>query len=389
MALFRTRSKAPTVRAEAASTAVVTPATLALLSATVGAGRERAMRIPVVSRARDLHAGLIGTTPLRYYRQTWDGENLVDEPLQPEPWMIRPDRRTSYAHTFSWLFDDLFFYGVAYLHIDARVNGFPSSLSWVPAATVNVQTVLEAGNYPIGGIDGVTVNGQPVPREDLIFFYSPISPLLEAGSRAIVTAERLEQAAQKFASTPIGMGVLKQTSGEPMTSDELQDLASDWVALREEGAIAALNQYTDFIESKMDPSRLQLTEARQHQALELARVANVSPFLVGAPNSSGFTYQNAEQARAQLAQDCLPFLTAIEETLSSDVVTPRGTIVRFDRSIFEATAGIEGVDSDLSPQAQAREVAEIIQKIYLGVANDVVSRDEARAIINQAGGDLG
>jgi hypothetical protein len=161
------------------------------------------------------------------------------------------------------------------------------------------------------------------------------------------------------------------------------------VALREEGAIAALNQYTEFIESKMDPSRLQLTEARQHQALELARVANVSPFLVGAPNSSGFTYQNAEQARAQLAQDCLPFLTAIEETLSSDVVTPRGTIVRFDRSIFEATAGIEGVDSDLSPQAQAREVAEIIQKIYLGVANDVVSRDEARAIINQAGGDLG
>ena len=61
---------------------------------------------------------------------------------------------------------------------------------------------------------------------------------------------------------------------------------------------------------------------------------------------------------------------------------PPGQIVRFDRSIFDET-------TDSAPEAsQARELAEIIQKIYLGVANDVVSRDEARAIINQAGGNL-
>ena len=342
MALFRTKTK-PEAPVVAASTAAVSTATLALLSASVGAGRERAMRIPTISRARDLHAGLISTTPLRHYRQEWNGTELEDLPLPPESWMLRPDRRTSLAHTLAWTFDDLYFYGVAYWHIDARYStGFPSSMSWIPATTVNLQTPLEAGNYPIGGITGFTVSGAPVPVEDVIIFYSPISPLLEVGARAIVTAERLEQASQRFSTTPTALGYLKQTSGEPMTGDELSELAEAWTSLREDSAVAALNQYTDFVESSMDPSKLQLVEARQHQALELARVANVSPFLVGAPNSSGFTYQNAEQARAQLAQDALLYLAAIEETLSSDQVTPRGHIVRFDRSIFEATAGVPG-----------------------------------------------
>jgi phage portal protein BeeE len=301
------------------------------------------MRIPTISRARDLHAGLIATTPLRHYRQEWNGEELEELPLPPESWMLRPDRRTTFAHVMAWTFDDLYFYGAAYWHIDARyASGFPSSMSWIPATTVNVQTPLEAGNYPIGGIQQITVSGQRVPTEDVIIFYSPTSPLLEAGARAIVTAERLEQASQRFSTTPTALGYLKQTSGEPMTGDELSDLAEAWTSLREESAVAALNQYTDFVESSMDPSKLQLVEARQHQALELARVANVSPFLVGAPNSSGFTYQNAEQARAQLAQDAIPYLSAIEETLSSDQVTPRGHVVRFDRSIFEETAGVHG-----------------------------------------------
>lgn len=343
MALFRTKTKTPNVRVEAATTAAVSSATLALLSASVGAGRDRAMRIPTISRARDLHAGLIATTPLRHYRQEWNGEELEELPLPPESWMLRPDRRTTFAHVMAWTFDDLYFYGSSYWHIDARyASGFPSSMSWIPATTVNVQTPLEAGNYPIGGIQEITVSGQRVPTEDVIIFYSPTSPLLEAGARAIVTAERLEQASQRFSTTPTALGYLKQTSGEPMTGDELSDLAEAWTSLREESAVAALNQYTDFVESSMDPSKLQLVEARQHQALELARVANVSPFLVGAPNSSGFTYQNAEQARAQLAQDAIPYLSAIEETLSSDQVTPRGHVVRFDRSIFEETAGVHG-----------------------------------------------
>ena len=386
MPLFRASKKPAPVRVEASSTATLSTATLALLSASVGAGRERAMRIPTISRARDLLAGLISTTPLLHYAQEWDGTELVDRPLAPEPWMLRPDRRTTLAHTMSWLFDDLLFYGRAYLHIDARyASGFPSSMSWLPYEITNLQTPAIEGNYPIGGITEITVNGSRVPIEDVIIVYSPVAPLLEAGSRAILTAELLEKAAQRFASSPTAFGWLKVNSGEPLSGDELSDLAEAWAEMRagDNGtAVAALSSEVDWHESTMDASKLQLVEARQHQALELARVANVSPFLVGAPSSSGMTYQNAQQARAQLAQDALPYLSAIEQALSSDTVLPRGRIVRFDRTIFSETSGT-------APEAsQARELSEIIQKIYLGVANGVVSREEAREIINQAGGNL-
>jgi len=59
------------------------------------------------------------------------------------------------------------------------------------------------------------------------------------------------------------------------------------------------------------------------------------------------TYQNATEARRQLAQDALPFLSAIEETLSGDTVTPRGHFVRFDRTIFQETAGQDPQDPNL------------------------------------------
>lgn len=343
MPLFRVKSRDTDIRAESASTAAVSSATLALLSASIGAGRERAMRVPTISRARDLLAGLISTTPLLHFRHEWNGTELVETPMPPESWMLRPDRRTTLTHTLSWTFDDLLFYGRAYWRIDARFsNGFPSSMSWLPAEIVNLETPLEEGNFPVGGVTAIYVQGRRIPVEDLIVFYSPVQGLLETGARAIVTAELLERSAQRFASNPVALGYLKQRSGEPMTSEELQDLADAWIEMRsgESGtAVAALNEFVDFEESSIDPSRLQSVEARQYQSLELARVANISPFLVGAPTSSGMTYQNAEQARAQLAQDALPYLRAIEETLSGDTVTPRGHIVRFDRTVFAATSG--------------------------------------------------
>jgi hypothetical protein len=300
------------------------------------------MRIPTISRARDLLAGLIGTTPLLHYRQEWNGTELQDVQIQPDPWMLRPDRRTSFAHTMSWLFDDLLFFGRAYLHVDARYsNGFPSSLSWLPYEITNLVSPAIEGNYPIGGITEITVNGQRVPIDDIIIFYSPQTALLEAGARAIYTSELLEKSAQRFASSPTAFGWLKINSGEPMSPQELSDLAESWAEMRagDNGtAVAAISQEIEWNESSMDPSKLQSVEARQYQSLELARLANISPFLVGAPTSSGMTYSNAQEARRQLAQDALPFLVAIEETLSSDIVIPRGHIVRFDRTVFAETS---------------------------------------------------
>ena len=267
MPLFRASKKQAPTRVEASTTATVSTATLALLSASVGAGRERAMRIPTISRARDLLASIISSTPLLHFAQEWNGTELVENPLPPEPWMLRPDRRTTLTHTLSWLFDDLFFYGRGYLHIDARYpSGYPSSMSWMPAELINLQTPALEGNFPIGGIDLISVNGVPYPTEDFVIFYSPNAPLLGAGVRAILTAELLEKSAQRFASSATAFGWLKVNSGEPLSGEELSDLAETWAEMRagDNGtAVAALSSEVDWHESTMDASKLQLVEARQ------------------------------------------------------------------------------------------------------------------------------
>jgi hypothetical protein len=300
----------------------------------VGAGRSRAMQIPTISRARDLLASLVASLPIHHYGTQWNGEDLEEIPLPPEPWMLRPDPDSTRAHMLAWTFDDLFFHGRAYWYVASRYStGFPASFQWLPADLMNLQSVLTAGNRPIGDYS-LQFQGTDLPIRDVIVFYSPADPVLYDGARAIRTAEKLDRAAERFANTPAAFGWLAQKSGEPMSADELAALSEAWIEARENNSIAALNEFVEWNESQMDPTRLQLLEARQHQALELARVCNVSPFLVGAPTGSSMTYQNAQMAQAQLAIDAGPYIDAIEQTLSSDAVTPRGHLVRLDRSVW-------------------------------------------------------
>lgn len=339
MALFRrtvTASPAPAVVSEP-SGSVGAGGIASGADLFVGVDRARAMSIPTVSRARDLLASLIASLPIRQYGTQWTGEELEEIEIQPEPWMVRPDPNTSRAHLLAWTFDDLFFHGRAVWHVTSRYStGFPASFEWLPWDLVSIDAPMWAGNSPIGGMKGVTFSGVPVPLDDVILFASPIQGLLTTGYRAINTARRLDHAAERFAVAEVPSGWLRQTGGEPMSGDELADLAAGWQEARQTNTIAALNEFVEWHESTMDPSRLQLVEARQYQALELARCANVPPYLVGAPAGTGMTYQNAEQASYDAVRfGALPYIEAIEQTLSGPRITSRGRLVRLDRSGWE------------------------------------------------------
>ena len=333
MGLFTRRAQAA---AAVECTATVTVGGLTFAANAVGAGRERAMALPTISRARDLLASLIGSLHIRQYGTQWNGEDLEEIPLPPETWMLRPDPSTTRVHTLSWTFDDLFFYGRAHWLIRTRyaAGNFPASFQWLPAANVGVVADAIAGNAPVGPYT-LTYNGVELNTADVVSFWSPLQGILTNGARAIVTAEALDRAAYRTALSPLTAGWLKQTGGEPLSAEELTELADAWVAAREGNAIASLNQYVDFVESSASPEKLQHLESRQHQALELARLANIPPYLVGAPASNSMTYQNAAQAAADAVTfGALPFLEVIEGTLSSEQVTPRGRLVRLDRSAW-------------------------------------------------------
>ncbi len=224
----------------------------------------------------------------------------------------------------------MLFYGRAFWIVTSRFgNGFPATFTWIPAA--DVQTRDQAGPQWFGPSKQVTFNGIDLNPNDVVQFLSPIQGLLSMGARSIRTNINLDTSAERFAKNQTPAGVLRQVDGEPLSAEELSELAAGFAEARNNNAIAALNQYVQWKESYMDPSKLQLTEARTYQALEMARIANIPPYLVGAPSGSGMTYQNAQQARQDLYLfGAKPFIDCIEQTLSMNNITPRGRYIYLD-----------------------------------------------------------
>jgi len=333
------RRKAQTIEATTGnSTATVGTSLSSISTALVGTSRDRAMEIPTVSRCRDILCSLVGSLPIRAYNQLWNGNDLEDVPVPPEPWMNRPDPRVSRAWLLSWTVDDLLFYGRAYWHVESRyANGFPASFRRLPAVWCSLVAPLFNGNAPVTDITAFYFNGNEIPLSDVVIFYSPTAPVITTGFQAIETARRLERSAQRFASTPMAQGWLQAKGGEQLSADELADLASAWSEARDANAIAALNDFVVWNESSYDPARLQQNESRNYSALDLSRVMNCPPYLVGAPAGTSMVYQNAQQAMSDaVVFGALPFITCIEETLSNDQVTPRGRAVRLDRAAWLA-----------------------------------------------------
>jgi hypothetical protein len=315
----------PPVMASSSSTLQSVTIAQALLSQNVS--RDLAMSVPTIERARDVLVGIIGSLPLRYWSRRPVGVEDVER--EPEQWMFRPDPNRTRTFMVGWTVDDLIFYGRAYWRITARYeNGFPSTFEWMPYTETTLQT--EQGRQ-WGTVIGFTWRGKPVDLNDVVVFDGLSAGLLSYGWRAISIAIELDAAALRFATAPVPMGWLRQTEGEPYTSEELDELADEWHSRRLANVTAAIGTGIVYEEGSQNPERLQLMEARQHQALELARMMNVPPWVVGAPQGAAMTYQNAMTARLDLIDfGALPHVSVIEETLSGPNVTPRGSYVKLD-----------------------------------------------------------
>jgi phage portal protein BeeE len=84
----------------------------------------------------------------------------------------------------------------------------------------------------------------------------------------------------------------------------------------------------------IDPAKLQLNEARQYVALELARACNLPAYFVSAETTS-MTYSNSVSERRSLVDFSLrPILTAIEQRLSMPDFISSTNEVRFSLDDF-------------------------------------------------------
>ena len=306
----------------------------------VGAGvtRTEAMAVPTLAYIRNGLAGGLSSMDLdRYPFDPATGDADTSRELPPG-WLLEPDPNPNIPSPvfWSWVVDDLFFNGVSTLVVLARDwTGFPAQVRRVLPGQLWYDPTASAWGMNLTA--EIFYRGHPIDPADVKVISGPHEGICNYGGALIRAALDLEAAAATSAAEPVPNVELHQTTGEPLPPDKATELVSDWAAARRNGATA----YTPAnIETKglgFSSAELQLVEARQYMATQLARLAGVNPVLVSAAmgSASSYVYTNQGDYRQAFLDDVLdPYLAAIERRLSANDLTPRGQCVRFDRDAF-------------------------------------------------------
>jgi phage portal protein BeeE len=315
--------------------------------------RAAAISIPAISRARDLLASVIGCLPLQMYNEMWNGEEMERVYIAPRSWLRRPDQTVPYNFLMSWTFDDLYFYGRAFWYITSRTaDGYPATFTRLPAGSVT--TTDMAGPVWFAPSKEVYFQGGQIDPVNLVQFLSPTQGMVYSSQAAIETAIKIQDARARNASSSIPAGVLRQTGGEPLSAQELADLAAAFNTARATNQTAALNEFLTYEPTTMSPDKMLLIESANYSALETGgRIGNVPPYLIGVSTGS-YSYQSSQQARMDLLFFGVKlYADAIAETLSMNNVLPNGTFVAFDyESYLEENYLADKMDSPAEENTQ-------------------------------------
>jgi hypothetical protein len=314
-----------------------------------GTMRDKAMQVGTINRSRDLIASVLASTPLCMYRRRWDDveKEMVDEPIAPRSWLHQPDPQLSYSAFMSWVLDDLMFFGRCFLWVSSRTSdGLPASFTRLPAAMVNTLD-MSGPVFAFGKSNEIYFQGAQLPTDDVIQIIGGNQGILYQSEQIIATSLALEQARLRNASSALPAGVLR-TTGEPLSSQELSDLAQSFEQARKTNQIAAINQFVEWQPTDVDASKMMLNEAAEYQSKEAARMCNV-PFFLNGNSIGSYSYQSNQGARMDLLVFAArSYMLAIEQTLSMNNVLPQGTIVKFDVESYlsEMVAGEMGEYDD-------------------------------------------
>lgn len=286
--------------------------------------RNEAMQVPAMARARNLICGVIATIPMELFDKK-TGAKLDNQP----PWVEQPDYRQPRSSTIAWTVDSLLFHPVAYWEVVQEYSdGRPSDMAWVGNDRVTVK--LKDHNSVV---DYYAVDGVPRPSSgvgSLITFQSIAGDgILITGAPTLRAALDIQAAATVAAQTPQATGHLKN-SGADIPESQVEALKARWKANRKANAVSYLTSTIDFVPNSYAPKDMMYNEAIQYLATQIARLCNISGYLLDAEVFRSTTYQNVIDERKNFVDFTLrPFIASIEDRLSMDDICPRGQVVRF------------------------------------------------------------
>lgn len=207
-------------------------------------------------------------------------------------------------------------------------------------------------------------------------------------------------------------GVLK--TDQVLSADQAKQYKNNWnESAGAKNGVAVIGQGLSYSPIFLSPKDVQFIEAQQFNVTTIARMFGTpASLMLAAVEGNSQTYANVEQDwLAYVRFTLMGYLVEIEEMLTSCLPAGRSakfnveallradTTTRYQSFRTAIEAGFMSVDevrdlehlapigpADTSAQT-ARAVAELVQKIYLGVGT-VLTPDEAREIANRAGAGL-
>jgi HK97 family phage portal protein len=295
-----------------------------ILGGATNTTRQLAMSVPSVARARNIICGTIGSLPLTTFNR------ITGQYVDPHRVINQPDPRVAGFVIYTWLAEDIWLYGAGYGQVlemySATDGGRVRAWTRVSPDRVTVDT-----DFLNTTITGYKVDGKSVPLSgvgSIIRFDGGDEGLLHRAGKTIAAAVFLENAAVNYAKEPAPSMVLK-SNGTNLTAERISSLLTAWKTARQSRSTAFLNADVELQQFGFDPKSMQLAEARQYVALELARACGIPAYFLSAETTS-MTYSNAVSERRSLVDFSLrPILKAIEERLSLPDFTPNPVMTRF------------------------------------------------------------
>jgi HK97 family phage portal protein len=323
--------------------------------------REDALSVPALQRCRNLLAGTIGAIPLELYRKS------TNEELGSPVWLEQPSYSQPRSVTIAYTVESLLLYSQAFWQVVEVYNedGRPSRFEWI--ANNRVTATLDSTNT---FVKSYAVDGTTLPMEglgSLVTFQSLLPGILTTGVQTIRAAIDVHKAATIAASTPMATGYIKNT-GADLDPKEVSGLLAAWRTARNNRSTAYLTSTLEYNPVSFSPKDMMYGDAIFNLSTDIARLCNVPAYYVSADANNSMTYANVNDERKQFLQLSLqPFISAIEDRLSMDDITPRGNVVKFDidknflrTDPMEELAVIEKLlQLELITQEQAMEMTDL------------------------------
>lgn len=326
-----------------------------------------ARRIPAVRKAEHVIAGTLGTFPII----ATQGNDRLAAGDSRTSWLYQPDpRRTCQWLVTKTMLDLMWQDRCVWKIADRTLFGTATAVERIHPD--RVQTVPDPMDPDT--IDTLVVDGHsysdPLAAGFLIFDGAGLGGLRQFGYDLLTLYGELQAAAGRYARVPHPYAIL-ENEGADLDSDEVADMLDEWELARQTRGVGYTNKVIKYkAQQGWSAKELQLTEAREYSALEVARIIGLPAFSLDATSGDSMTYANTVDRRKDELRALSPWRTIFEQTISMDDRRgrPRGVLLP------------HGIRAFLDSQDYVREDAETRMRTWnLALEHDVLSLDEVQA----------